>query len=429
MNAEIIAVGSELLSYQRLDTNSLYLTAQLNNLGVEVPQKAVVGDDRARLAAAVREALERSEIVILTGGLGPTEDDLTRDAVADALSEELIYEGSIFEAIQERFRRVGRKIPEINRRQAYLVRGAAMLPNPVGTAPGQWIEHGGKLVILLPGPPREMKPMVEQHVVPRLKARLPELHIRTRWLRVAGMSESGLDELIAPVYKQYENPVTTILAKAGDLEVHLRARSATPEEAEALVAEVAEKIEAVAGGYVYSRNGDPLEKVVGNELRALSATLAVAESCTGGLLGARITEVPGSSDYFLGGLQVYGKLMKTRLLGLDEAMVEREGVVSEAVARAMADGARDRTQATYALSVTGEAGPESTSGVEVGTVWIGLATPGKVEAKRFRFPGNRDLIRSFAVQAALNLLRLELDPHTGAEGPFIAAGGPAAGRS
>ena len=428
MNAEIIAVGSELLSYQRLDTNSLFLTAQVNNLGVEVLQKAVVGDDRSRLAAAVREALSRSDIVILTGGLGPTEDDLTRDAVADALALDLVYEPSIFQAIQDRFTRTGRKIPEINRRQAYLVRGAEILRNSVGTAPGQWIEHNGKIVLLLPGPPREMKPMVEQHVLPRLRGRVPELHIRTRWLRVAGMSESGLDELIAPVYKQYENPVTTILAKAGDLEIHLRARSATPEEAESLVGEVAAKIEDVVGGHIYSRNGDPLEKVIGEILRTSNATLAVAESCTGGLLGARITDVPGSSDYFLGGFQVYGKAMKTRLLGLDEAMVNREGVVSEAVAQAMADSARDRTRATFALSVTGEAGPESSSGVEVGTVWIGLATPGKVEAKRFRFPGNRDLIRGFAVQAALNLLRLELRPSAATAGPFAASPGPATER-
>jgi nicotinamide-nucleotide amidase len=409
MNAEILAVGSELLSYQRIDTNSLFLTERLNGLGVEVTQKGVVGDDRARLTLAVRQALERCEIVFVTGGLGPTEDDLTRDAVADALGRKLIYEASIFHAIEERFAKFRRKISEINRRQAWLVEGAVMLPNPNGTAPGQWIEHAGKILVLLPGPPGEMKPMVTEHVLPRLQAVLPEMHIRTLWLRVAGMSESELDQLIAPVYKPYENPVTTILAKLGDIEVHLRARCATVEEAERLVAEVGGKIEALLGNRIYSRNGDPLEKTVGALLRERGATLAVAESCTGGLLGARVTDVAGSSDYFLGGFQVYGKAMKVRLLGIDANLVDKHGVVSEAVALAMADGARDRTQATYALSITGEAGPESSSaGVEVGTVWIGLAGHNHAEAKMFRFPGGRERVRGFAVLTALNLLRLEL---------------------
>jgi nicotinamide-nucleotide amidase len=409
MNAEILAVGSELLSYQRIDTNSLYLTERLNSLGVEVPQKGVVGDDLQRLTQAVRQAVERSEIVLLTGGLGPTEDDLTREAVAQALGRELVYHEPIYQAIQERFAKFRRTVPDINKRQAWLVEGAVMLPNPNGTAPGQWIEDGGRLVVLLPGPPGEMKPMVSDHVYPRLRERLPEMHIRTLWLRVAGMGESELDQLIAPVYKQYENPVTTILAKAGDLEVHLRARCATADEAERLVEEVGAKIQSLVGLRIYSRNGDPMEVAVGALLRERGATLAVAESCTGGLLGARVTDAPGSSDYFLGGFQVYGKAMKVRLLGIDAALVDKFGVVSEEVARAMADSARDRTRATYALSITGEAGPVSSNpAVEVGTVWIGLAGPEHVEAKVFRFPGGRERVRGFAVQTALNLLRMEL---------------------
>lgn len=409
MDAEIIAVGSELLSYNRTDTNSLWLTGKLNDLGVEVRQKAVVNDDRARLAESVRQALQRSQFVFLSGGLGPTEDDLTREAVADALGRKLVLSSELTRWLEERFARLNRKMAEVNRRQAYLIEGAEPLPNPNGTAAGQWIEAAGKVVVLLPGPPRELYPMAENHVLPRLRAMLPPAYIRTRWLRVAGIGESDLDQMIAPVYREYDNPVTTILAKAGDIEIHLRARCETPEEAERLVDELEARLDPLLGTRLYSRNGDPLEKVVGEMLAAREATVAVAESCTGGLLGARITDVPGSSRYFVGGMQVYGASMKTQLLGLDPGLLEKHGLVSEAVAVAMAESVRDRTRATYALSVTGEAGPvPADSSIQPGVVWIGLATPHKVEAKRFGFPGDRGRIRSFAVQTALNLLRLEL---------------------
>lgn len=409
MNAEIIAVGSELLTPARQDTNSLWLTQRLNDLGVEVTQKSVLGDDRERLAAAIAGALQRVPLLILTGGLGPTEDDITREAMAQALHRRLLFDAEICAWIEGVFASRGRTMAAVNKRQAFLIEGAERLDNPNGTAPGQWLDLAGGMALLLPGPPREMRPMFEGVCVEKLKERLPALQIRTRCYRVAGMGESDLDALIAPIYKPYGNPVTTILAAEGDVQVHLRARGETGEAADGLAEELGEKILAALGERVYSTNGEPLEEAVGRKLAASGATLAVAESCTAGLLGGRITEVAGSSGWFLGGFQVYGTAMKARLLGLDERMVEERGVVSEAVAVAMAESARDRTGATYALSVTGEAGPESsTPGVEPGTVWIGLATPEGVSAKRFMFPKGRQRVRRFAVQTALNMLRQQL---------------------
>ena len=404
-DAEIIAVGSEMLTSQRQDTNSLFVTDQLNALGVEVRRKVIVGDDRALLTDAVQHALKHSGIVILTGGLGPTEDDLTREAVAEALGRSLIFHQDLCDAIEERFRRRQRNMAEINKRQAYLIEGAEVLPNPSGTAVGQWIERDGKIILLLPGPPGEMKPMFANECVPRLAQRLPAQVIRTRFYRVTGMTESDLDQLIAPAYKKYTNPMTTILASPGDIQVHLRARCSTAEEAEELLAEVGDPIEALLGERLFSRNGDSLEALVGGLLRGLGATVAVAESCTGGMVAERITSVAGSSDYFVGGFLTYTDQMKVDALGVDPALIAAHTAVSEEVARAMADGARIRTGATYAVSTTGEAGPESGSGAPVGTVYIGFAGPEGAEAIRFTFPGDRQRVRLFATQGALDYLR------------------------
>jgi nicotinamide-nucleotide amidase len=407
-DAEIIAVGSELLTSQRIDTNSLHLTDQLNSLGVEVRRKLIVGDDRTLLTAAVRQALEYAAIVILTGGLGPTEDDVTREAVATALGRPLLFHQEIADAIEERFRRRQRKMAEINKRQAYVVEGAEILPNTNGTAPGQWIEHEGRLVVLLPGPPGEMKPMFAADCLPRLIKRLPTQVIRTRFYRVTGLTESDLDALIAPVYTKYANPVTTILASPGDIQVHLRARCETTEEAERLLAEVGEPIEKLLGRHLFSLTGEPLEVIVGNLLRDRQATLSIAESCTGGMLGERITSMPGSSSHFLGGFVTYSDILKVELLGVDPELIEKHSAVSNEVACAMALGARVRTGSTFALSVTGEAGPESSSGVPVGTIFVGFAGPDTTEAIRFAMPGDRPRIRGFATQAALDLLRRRL---------------------
>ncbi len=409
MNAEIIAVGSELLTPQRIDTNSLYLTAELNNLGVEVLCKSVIGDDRDRLADAVRLAVSRHEIVILCGGLGPTEDDVTRDAVALALDRKLIFQADLAAALEERFAAARRKMAEINKRQAFLIEGADALPNDRGTAPGQWLEESGAVVVLLPGPPHELKAMFERQCLPRLARVVPRQFIRTAFLRIAGMSESDLDTLIAPVYKKYENPSTTILAANGDLQVHLRARCGSEADAEALLAEVAGPIELLLGDRLYSRNGEPLEAVVGEMLRQSRATVSVAESLTGGLLGERFTSVPGSSAYFAGGFITYTNAMKRELLGVPAELLEQCGAVSGPVAEAMAAGARLRTGSTYALAVTGVAGPDSGGeSVPVGTVYVGLADPAGVHSFHRLFLGDRQRIRSFTSQMALDVLRRRL---------------------
>lgn len=419
-DAEIIAVGSELLTHKRVDTNSLFITEQLNALGVEVRRKVVVGDDRARLAAAIRDALSSAEILVLSGGLGPTEDDLTRDAVADALGRKLIFSQEICDQIEERFRRFQRKMAEINKRQAYLVEGADALENPRGTAPGQWIETdietggeksgatAGRIVMLLPGPPGELKPMFTDRCVPRLIRHLPPQVIRVRQFRVAGMGESDLDQLIAPVYTRYTNPATTILAGAGDIHVNLRARGKTEEEVERLLDEVCPPIEELLGDRIYSRNGDSIETIVGDLLRGSKATLSAAESCTGGIFGQRITSVPGSSDYFTGGFIAYSDAMKTALLGVDAALIDAHTAVSEEVARAMAAGARSKTGSTYAISITGEAGPRSATGAAPGTVFLGWASEGETDVRKLHLPGDRNRIRNLAAQSALDFVRRKL---------------------
>jgi nicotinamide-nucleotide amidase len=408
-DAEIIAVGSELLTSDRIDTNSLWLTAQLNELGVEVRRKVVVGDDRELLAAAVCQSLAQVNIVILSGGLGPTEDDITRDAVAQALGRRQVFRQDLLDALVQRFERLNRKMADNNRRQTFVIEGAEPLPNGRGTAAGQWVECNGKVVMLLPGPPHELKAMFTGECLPRLRKMLPPQVIRTRFYRVAGMGESDLDQLISAVYKPYANPTTTILAGAGDIQIHLRARAETEPEADAVLDAVGPAIEELLGDRIYSRNGASLEMVVGERLRALHATLSVAESCSGGLLGDRITSVPGSSDYFAGGFLVYTDRMKTQLLGVTPELLAEHTAVSEECARAMAEGARIRTGTTFAVSVTGEAGPESQTGAPVGTVIIGYAALGsEPQARRYLLFGDRNGVRARAAQWALDELRRKL---------------------
>jgi len=304
---------------------------------------------------------------------------------------------------------LNRKMADNNRRQTFVIEGADPLPNGRGTAAGQWVESNGKVIMLLPGPPHELKAMFTGECLPRLRRKLPAQVIRTRFFRVAGMGESDLDQLISPVYKPYANPATTILAGAGDIQIHLRARAETEREADALLDAVGPAIEELLGDRIYSRNGASLEMVIGEQLRARHATLSVAESCSGGLLGDRITSVPGSSDYFAGGFLVYTDQMKTKLLGVKPELLAEHTAVSEECARAMAEGARIRTESTFAVSVTGEAGPESQTGAPVGTVIIGYAGPGaEPQAKRYLLFGDRNGVRARAAQWALDELRRKL---------------------
>jgi nicotinamide-nucleotide amidase len=409
VNAEIIAVGSEMLTPARVDTNSLYLTDQLNNLGVEVVTKYVVGDDRDRLASTINLAASHSEIVILSGGLGPTEDDVTRDALALSLDRRQVFNQEICNQIEQRFLKMNRRMAENNKRQAFLIEGAEMLPNDRGTAPGQWVEDSGRVFVLLPGPPHELKAMFERQCLPRLSRIVPKEFIETLIFRIAGMGEADLDAVIAPVYTKYSNPATTVLAHNGDIQVHLRARCKSQADAVTLLAEVGGQIEVLIGDRIYSRNGEPLEVMIGEILRKQHATLAVAESATAGGLADRITGVPGASEYFLGGFITYTAAMKTELLGVEPELIERFGPVSKQTAEAMALGAKRRTGATYAISVTGNAGP-TTDGDQapVGMMYIGLAGPTGVTTTHRQFLGDRARIRAFAGQIALDFLRRSL---------------------
>lgn len=404
MNAEIIAVGSELLTPGKVDTNSLYLTQHLNDIGIEVVAKCIIGDDRLRLTNEIRSSTSRSELVILTGGLGPTEDDVTRDACAAALGLEQHFDPAIWDAIIERFSKFGRTPSENNRRQASVPAGAEVLPNPNGTAPGLWISPAsGRYIALLPGPPRELKPMMQDQILPRLRQLVPPSVIRTRWYRVAGMGESDLDSLIAPIYTKFSNPATTILAAPGDVHIHFRARTDDEAEAEQLLATVADPIVALLGDRIYSCDGATLEESVGRLLLAQKATLATAESITAGLLGGRITETSGSSAYYVGGFQTYTDAMKTKLLGVDPSVLAAHSAVSEPVAIAMAQGARDLTGATYALSLTGYA-----EGEQAGLCYAGLATPEHVHCRQLKLFGDRHRVRSLAVIQVLDWLRKTL---------------------
>lgn len=406
MDAEIIAVGSELLTPSRLDTNSLYLTEKLNALGIEVRFKTVVGDDRKRLAAVFREALNRSRLIILTGGLGPTEDDINRNVVAEVLGQPLDEVPEIRRAIEERFRRLGRTMSSNNARQAMLPKGADWLENRNGTAPGVWIEHDGITIVLLPGPPGELEAMFESTCLPRLARFAGGEKLLSRVYKVVGLPESEVDQRIAPIYAGYENPVTTILATPAATEVHLRARAQNEAAAEALLNELGDKIELALGDHVFSSRGESLEEVVGMYLVMKQKTVAVAESCTGGLLSERLTRIPGSSHFFLGGAICYSNELKTKLAGVPPALLDAKGAVSKPVAQALAEGIRKRTGASIGIGITGIAGPEGGSREKpVGLVYIALADERSTQVREFRIPGNRERIRTWASQAALEMIR------------------------
>ena len=406
MDAEIIAVGSELLTPYRLDTNSLYLTEKLNALGIEVRFKTVVGDDRERLARVLRAALDRSNLIILTGGLGPTEDDVNREVVAEALARPLREVAEVRQSLEERFARLGRAMSPNNARQALVPEGAEWLENKKGTAPGLWIEEDGVRILLLPGPPHEMEAMFESACLPRLARLSTGERLSSRVYKVVGLPESEVDQRIAPIYKAYVNPTTTILAVAGAIEIHLRARAANEDEAQALLTELGDKIELALGDHVFSTRGESLEQIVAMYLNMKQKSVAVAESCTGGLLSERLTRVPGSSGYFLGGVVCYGNDLKTKLAGVPPALLETHGAVSKPVAQAMAEGIRSRSGANIGIGITGVAGPSGgTPEKPVGLVYISLADERGTQVREFRFPGDRERIRHWATQAALELIR------------------------
>jgi nicotinamide-nucleotide amidase len=413
VKAEIIAVGSELLTPFRTDTNSLYLTEQVNQLGVEVIFKSVVGDDLRRLVTAAQHALFRSEIVIFSGGLGPTEDDLTREAVAEALGVSLRRNEEVLAGIERRFAARGWKMSPNNAKQADVLEGAVVLPNANGTAPGQWLsgkfDGRERIVILLPGPPHELKALFEAECRERLRANLPVAFLATRVLKVAMLGESLVDARAAPIYKRFTDVQTTILAGAGEIQLHFKARAGTLDAAQARVDEAADAVEEELDDAVFSRDGESLEQIVGYWLQMRNATLAVAESCTGGLLGERITSVSGSSRYFAGGAIVYANAVKTELAGVPADMIERHGAVSREVAAALAEGIRYRCEATLGIGITGVAGPSGgTPEKPVGLVFHALASDSGTEVIERNFPGDRKRIRWFATTLALDMVRRKL---------------------
>lgn len=411
MNAAIIAVGSELLTPRRIDTNSLYLTQKLGERGIEVVHKSVVGDDCARLTAEIRRAREAVDVVVLSGGLGPTLDDLTRAAAADALGRELEFHDAIAAGIAERFRRFNRVPAAVNNRQAYVLAGAEILENPRGTAPGQWFEDENGILILLPGPPRELEPLFEEACLPRFDRRESPFRYFTHSMRAAGIGESDVDQRIGPIYSAEPRVATTILSAPGDIQIHLRARARSEDEARAIAENLGGKIQAELGHAVYTLVDQPLEAVVAALLREKGIKLAAAESCTGGLLAGKITAVPGSSEFFAGSLVSYSDKAKIDWLGVDAAMLAARGAVSEPAAAAMAQAARARAAKALGgpalgVSVTGIAGPGGASEENpVGTVYFGIADDEGAAVKRRSLGGGRGRVRTLAVHTALEIVR------------------------
>jgi nicotinamide-nucleotide amidase len=413
VNAEIIAVGSEMLTPFRMDTNSLYLTEQLNRLGVDVIFKSIVGDNFRNLVGAAQHGLFRSDIVIFIGGLGPTEDDLTREAVAEALGLTVRRDSDVLTRLEQRFAERGWTMSPNNAKQADVLEGATVLPNPNGTAPGQWLsgEFDGRehIVVLLPGPPHELKALFEAEVRERLHAKVPPAFLAVRTLKIAMLGESAVDARVAPIYKRYADVETTILAGAGEIELHFKSVAPTQDAAQGRVDEVAGVVEDELDDAVYSRNGESLEQIVGYWLQMRNATVAVAESCTGGLLAERITSIGGSSRYFLGGAVVYSNALKTELAGVPAEMIDRHGAASREVAAALAEGIRYRCESTLGVGITGVAGPGGgTPDKPVGLVFHAVASSTGTEVVQRNFPGDRKRIRRFASTMALDMVRKKL---------------------
>ena len=442
LSAEIIAIGSELLTPEKTDTNSLWLTGKLNEIGVEVKLKTIVGDDSARLEATIRDAVKRSDIVITTGGLGPTEDDITRTVSAQAIDRELVFHEDIVENLRVRFRAWGREMPEINKRQAYVIEGAEILPNPNGSAVGMMINvtqasrlqdrarpasvskneevlSAGRTqdsrrddcatLIILPGPPRENQPMFNDFVFSKLKEKSGKVIFRKRILKVSGLGESAIDEAIAPIYSSYKNVSTSILFNKSEVEVHLTAQGKVDSEADALNEEIAAKIVEKLGIAVFSTSGEEMEEVVGKLLTKSGKTLSVAESCTGGLISQRLTDIAGSSRYFIEAVIAYANEAKINNLDVAPEIIEQHGAVSAETAEAMAKGMREKAKTDYAISITGIAGPSGgTEEKPVGTVFIGYADETLVKSFKIVLPGDRYLIRWRSSQAALDYLRRQI---------------------
>ena len=413
MKSEIIAVGSEMLTPWRQDTNSLYLTEKLNEIGVTVTFKTIVGDRKKDLVNAIRVAIGRTDILAIMGGLGPTEDDLTREAVAEALSLTLRRDASMVAALHTRAAGWRVPLPPNNLKQADVLEGALVLPNVNGSAPGQWLDtrFGGyrKIVLLIPGPPSECRPLFDAECLPRLREAIPKRLIASRTQRAAMITESQADLFLAPIYSNFKDVETTILAHGGDIQLSLVCSKPSAALAKERVDELAGRLEEALEDWLYSSDGESLEQIVLFYLGLRQFTVAVAESCTGGMIAQRITSVPGSSRSFLGGAVVYADSLKYAFAGVSPELIAQHGAVSAEVAKALAHGIRLRTGATLGVGVTGIAGP--TGGTEdkpVGLVYIAISDAEKNEATERTFRGDRTRIREFSTQQALDLIRRRL---------------------
>ncbi|MFW6159678.1 MAG: competence/damage-inducible protein A [Acidobacteriota bacterium] len=401
---EILAVGTEFLSSTGRETDSLFICSRLEEFGLPVSFKSTVGDNQENLIRALSHAISRADILIITGGLGPTRDDLTIEACSYALRRKLFLRDDILQKIEQRFQKRLLKMPEVNKKQAFILEGAEVLENHQGTAPGQWLEYKGKIIVLLPGPPQELKPMFDSKVFPRLK-KLFSTFSSFKLFRLTGISESQVEEIIQDLSIP-ENLNLTTLASPGQIEIRISSYSQNNcLESQKHIQQASQWLKTRLQHFIFTEEEENLEEVVGKLLTPNKKTVAVAESCTGGLLGHRLTNVPGSSTYFLGGVVAYSNETKIELLNLNPSLIESLGAVSSQVAEAMAIEIRVKFRASYGLSITGIAGPGGgTRQKPVGLVYTALADENKTEIVENRFNGQRESIKFQSSQKSLEML-------------------------
>lgn len=405
MRAEIISIGTELLLGEVVDTNAAFIADQLAQAGINLYYKTTVGDNWLRLNSALSIALSRANLLIVTGGLGPTQDDITKDVIAGAVGHSLTLHNDALQHIQHYLQMSGRPMTETSRRQAMFPEGADMIPNPNGSAPGVWLETNDRIIISLPGVPHEMRAMMQETVVPRLTEKQQIAPLHSKVLRFLGIGESALEREVIDIIEQQSTPTLAIYASLSDVRLRMTCRAETAEEAEALFAPLEEEIRKRVGKYLYAMGEESLEQTIGKSLIEHNKTLAVAESCSGGLLGHQLTTVAGSSQYFMGGIVAYDNEVKEQLLSVPSDMIERHGAVSEQVAYAMADGVRQRLDTDFGIGITGIAGPDGgTDEKPVGTVYVACTSPSVRQVVHRVFKGKREVVKERSAREALRLL-------------------------